>query len=194
MMRSLIRLRKNKRGASLAEFALLFPAFAFLFFGALEVAFMMWQIQQGEIAVKRAVRIAATRAVMDGSIDDCGPNNSSAIPGTLCRDLPIQNNWGNCLINDISNPGTPGSPCGADVARVATEIMRFYPKAAQGDVRFVFSGSGLGFEGLGKPVPIVTVQFENVPFSTIMLGVFGDFNMATQSASAPAEDLTNGPA
>ena len=193
-MRAVKSLRKNKRGAALAEFALLFPAFALLFFGALDVGFMMWQVQQGEIAVKRAVRVAATRAVLDGSIDDCGPNNASAIPGTLCSDLAIQNDWGGCLINDISSPGTPSAPCGTDVARVATEIMAFYPRAAQGDVRFTFSGSGLGFEGLGKPVPIVTVQFENIPFQTIMIGIFGNFVMSPQSASAPAEDLTNGPA
>ena len=194
-MLALRKLRNNNQGASLVEFALLFPAFAFLFFGALEVSFMMWQIQQGEIAVKRALRVATTRSVLeDGAYPDCGPANSTAVLGTLCSDLPDDTGeWGNCLINDISNPGSPASPCGTDVARVAQEIMAFYPKAAQGDVRFIFSGSGLGFEGLGKPVPIITVQFENVPFSTIMLGVFGNFTMATQSASAPAEDLTNGP-
>lgn len=193
MMRSLVKMRRDKKGAALAEFALLFPVFSFLFFGALEVGFMMWQVQQGEIAVKRAVRVAATRAVLDGTIGDCGPNNATAIPGTLCSTLAVQNNWGGCVIDDISSPGTPASPCGTDVARVATEITNFYPKAAQGDVRFTFSGSGLGFEGLGKPVPIVTVQFENVPYQTIVLGVFGNFTMAPQSASAPAEDLANGP-
>lgn len=190
MKRSVNRLLRDNRGASLAEFALLFPIFALLTFGVLEMGYLAWQLQQGALASKRAVRIAATRQVIaPGAIPDCGPGTGGAAPGTLCADLtPSSNSWGSCT-------GAGGSPCGADIATITQEITAFYPRATADKIRYEFSGGGLGFVGLGKPVPIVTVRFVGVQFDFIVLKGFGigPVNMPPLSASAPAEDLTNGP-
>ena len=182
------KLKHDRAGAALAEFALLFPAFAFVFFGMLEVGYMMYQVQQGEIAAKRAVRIAITRNLLDGTIADCGPGTGTTSAGTLCSaTTPSSSNWGGCTGD------APSSPCGPEVANVVQEIQAFYPRAGANNIQIQFSESGLGFAGLGRPVPIVTVNLTGIQYNPIMMGVFASFTMPTQSASAPAEDLTNGP-
>ena len=151
----------------------------------------MYQVQQAEIAAKRAVRIAATRnLIVAGSIPDCGPGTANTPPGSFCSDTtPTSDNWGGCTGDSVA------SPCDAAVTRVVQEIQGFYPKAADTNIQFTFSRSGLGFAGLGRPVPIVTVTLTGIQYDTIFLGtVFNAFTMADQSASRPAEDLTNGPA
>lgn len=192
MMRLLTKLRKSEKGASLAEFALLFPLFAILTFGVLEVGYLMWQFQQGAIASKRAVRIAATRDLLvPGSIEDCGVATAQPA-GTPCSQVPGSDSWSITCYGD----GSGNAACGTDVTRVAEEIAAFYPLVTPNNIVIEISGAGLGFKGLGRPVPIITVRFVNVQFNFIVLRAFlgaGPVNMPALSASAPAEDLTNGP-
>src|SRR5262245_43853576 len=106
----------DRTGAALAQFALVLPVFLLLIFGAIEGGMLMWQFQQGEIAAKRAVRIAVTRQLMaTGSMGDCGPSVPATTPaGTLCAQVPDTSVWATCKGN-----GTGGSVCGPGVARVA---------------------------------------------------------------------------
>jgi hypothetical protein len=186
-------LASDDSGASLTQFALILPAFLILIFGAIEGGFLMWQFQQGEIASTRAVRLAATRTLLTpGSIPDCGPSTPSTTPaGTLCINIPDTSIWATCRGN-----GTGGGACGPDVARVAVEISRFYPAVKPEDIIIELSGGGMGFVGLGHPVPVVTVRFDKVDYEFIVLSALGGLAalaMPTMSASAPAEDMLNGP-
>lgn len=190
MMRAIRKVGRNKSGASLPEFALLFPLFSLLSFGILEVGYLMWQFQQGAIASKRAVRIAITRdLITPGSISDCGPNQPADLAaGTFCAAVPDFTVWLTC--DGVADPAA----CGPDVADVINEINNFYPRS-QGNVQIQLSGGALGFNGLGRPVPVVTVRFVGVQFEFIVLKGFGfgPVNMPALSSSAPAEDLTSGP-
>ena len=192
MIKTRKNLKSNVRGASLPEFALILPILSLLLFSMLEMGYLMWQFQQGSIASKKAVRIAATRTlVTPGAIPDCGPATpSSAVAGTRCSDIPDFSLWATCR-----GDGSGDAACGPDVARVGTEVGRFYPAVQPEDIVIELSGGGLGFVGMGRPVPVVTVSFENVEFDFIVLGVLADIlpiQMPSMSASAAAEDLQNG--
>lgn len=182
----------DARGASLPEFALILPVVSLLFFGMLEMGYLMWQFQQGSIASKKAVRIAATRTLLvPGSIGDCGPSTpSSAVAGTRCSTIPDYSIWATCR-----GDGSGDAACGPDIARVGAEVGRFYPAVQPGDIVIELSGGGMGFVGMGRPVPVVTVRFENVQFDYIVLGALANLlplQMPSMSASAAAEDLQNG--
>lgn len=193
MRRPFSSLRGDMSGASLAEFALILPAFLLLIFGVLEVGYLAWQFQQGSIASKRAVRIAATRAViMPGSIPDCGPSQpETAVAGTRCSDIPDYSVWGIC-----NGDGTGDAACGADIPRIAEEVASFYPAVDPESIQIEFSGAGLGFVGMGRPVPLITVRFLNVNYDFVALGALADIaglEMPDMTASAPGEDIINGP-
>lgn len=181
-----------ERGASLPEFAMILPVLSLLLVGMLEMGYLMWQFQQGSIASKKAVRIAATRTLIaPGSIDDCGPTTpSTAVAGTKCSEVPDYSVWATCR-----GDGSGDAACGPDVARVGAEVARFYPAVNPQDIVIELSGGGMGFVGMGRPVPVVTVRFENVDFDFIVLGGLADLlpvRMPSMSASAAAEDLQNG--
>jgi len=187
---------RNESGATLAEFALVLPVFLLLIFGAIEGGMLMWQFQQGEIAAKRAVRIAVTRQLMTANaMGDCGPSTPTTTPaGTLCAQIPDTSVWATCKGN-----GSGGSVCGPGVARVALEISRFYPAVKPENINIQLSGGNLGFMGLGHPTPIVSVSFTSVNYQFAVIGAFpglnqlANFAMPKMTASAPAEDVWNGP-
>ena len=79
---------------------------------------------------------------------------------------------------------------------MAQEVASFYPAVTPDNIVIEFSGAGLGFVGMGHPVPLITVRFVNVDFQFIFLGALADLagiQMPEMSASATGEDLTNGP-
>lgn len=180
-------------GSALAEFALILPILMLLIFSVLDIGYLAWQFQQGEIASKRAVRLAATRSLLvPGTIPDCGPSQpGTSVAGTHCADIPDYSVWATC-----HGDGSGDAACGTDVARVAQEIAGFYPAVSPDDIVIEFSGAGLGFVGMGHPVPLITVRFVNVEFQFVFLGGLADLagiQMPEMSASAPGEDLINGP-
>lgn len=193
MIKRLHPLRTHTSGAALSEFALILPALLLLIFGVLEIGYLAWQVQQGSVASKRAVRIAATRAIIvPGSIADCGPSQPvTAVAGTRCGDISDFSVWATC-----NGDGTGDAACGADIARIAQEVANFYPAVAPEDIQIEISGAGLGFVGMGRPVPLITVRFLNVQYDFIALGALADLagiQMPDMSASAPGEDLSDGP-
>ena len=184
---------KNKAATALAEFALILPVLMLLIFSILDIGFIAWQFQQGEIASKRAVRLAATRSLLvPGAIPDCGPAQpSTSVAGTRCSNIADYSVWATCR-----GDGSGDAACGADIVRVAQEISSFYPAANPDDIVIEFSGAGLGFVGMGHPVPLITVRFVNVDFQFVFLGTLANLagiQMPEMSASATGEDLTNGP-
>ena len=187
MIAALRQLRKDKRGASVAEFALILPILLGLTFGIIEVGILAWQLQLGSFASKKAVRIASTRSlVVPGSLPDCGVSANGFPAGTVCSDIPGSSGW---------SVTCSASNCGPDFDRVVQEIVDIYPQAAPENIQIELQGAGLGFVGLGRPVPIITVSFVGLtydfPVLSNVLGL-GSVNLPVLSASAPAEDLTNG--
>lgn len=185
--------RKRSDGTALAEFALILPILMLLIFSILDIGFLAWQFQQGEIASKRAVRLAATRSLLvPGAVPDCGPAQpGTSVAGTRCSDIADYSVWVTCM-----GDGSGDAACGPDVVRVAQEVANFYPAVNPENIVMEFSGAGLGFVGMGHPVPLITVRFVNVDYQFVMLGGLANlagFEMPEMSASATGEDLTNGP-
>ncbi len=193
MTRFEANLIKNNFGTALAEFALILPILMLFIFSILDIGFLAWQFQQGEIASKRAVRLAATRSLLlPGAVPDCGPAQpGTSVAGTRCSDIADYSVWATCR-----GDGSGDAACGPDVVRVAQEVASFYPAVSPADIVIQFSGAGLGFVGMGHPVPLITVRFVNVDYQFVMLGGLANlagFQMPEMSASATGEDLANGP-
>ena len=68
----------------------------------------------------------------------------------------------------------------------------YYPQLTTANVDFIYSPSGLGFMGLGRPVPVVTVRVKNVPGRFFALSALGvpTFTMPNFTATLTAEDMS----
>lgn len=190
MIARLLTLLRDKAGAALAELALVIPLFTILIFSVLEMGYAVWQLQQGAIASRQAVRLVSTRGVLTG-MGDCGPNTGFA--GERCAAVSGSDSW-----TVTCNGSSGGANCNnTELAVVVNEIRTIYPAAQPNQIVITYEGAGLGFQGLGRPVPIITVEFVGVPFDFIVLdmatiGLAGMIDMPTMRASTVAEDLQNG--
>ncbi|NNE41476.1 MAG: pilus assembly protein [Marinicaulis sp.] len=189
LFRKIRKLIKNRSGAALVEFTLVSPLLFITTFGILEFSNVMWQYQQADIATRLAVRLAATRDSVVTGLPDCGVATSEPA-GTDCADVSGSDSW-----SVSCNAGSPGGSCNAaTIARIMTEIHKVNPNIPASNVQIEYSGAGLGFVGLGRPVPIVTVRVTNLTANYIaignLVGFANSFTMPDFVASIPAEDLT----
>lgn len=180
---------RNNEGATLVEFSLLFPLLLLLTFGILEFANYFWQYQRADYAAQVAARMAVTRATFVG-LDDClGTGSSTDIGGTKCSDISGSASW------SVTCTGTnqAASCVSATYTRILQEVQVFYPSATASNLRITASGAGLGFKGLGRPVPLVTVELTGLQVNFIALNAIlglGPVNLPNFTTSLPGEDLS----
>ncbi|PWE18593.1 hypothetical protein DDZ18_03035 [Marinicauda salina] len=184
---------RDRDGATLAEFAILLPVLALLTFAIIEFALVLWQHQQAQIAVSRALRLATTRALVDpADFTDCnGPNGSAATEqaGTSCSAVAGGGVWGpeTCTVS------SPGYCDPALLADMLAEVQALFPEAEASNMVVELEGAGLGFVGFGRPVPMVKVRLTGIDYQFIAIGGLaglGDLTLPDFEATAPAEDLS----
>jgi len=177
---------KDKSGATLVEFALIAPLLFLITFAIFQFAFVFYQFQALNAAARMGARVAVTRASVITGFNDCGPG-VAATPGQPCA------------LNAASRTWAPVS-CGAGTAcanpatfnRVLLEMRRIYPRLTGNNVRITYSPSGLGFQGLGRPVPLVTVTITGIAADMSVLAPFGipALVLPDFATTLPAEDFT----
>ena len=183
------RIRTNTSGAALVEFTLSLPVMLIITFGIVEFGYAAFQWANAEAATQRGVRLAATRDAAITNIPDCGVGVTGVSPGQPCSSAPGSYNW-----SASCNAGSGGANCNAaTLSLIVADMQRSYPKITAANVNVVFSGAGLGFQGLGRPVPIVTVELTGLTFDFIvmdaLIGLPNQVNMPAFRASLTAEDL-----
>lgn len=181
-------LAADRSGASLVEFTLILMILLVMTFGIAEFGYAGFQWANAEAATQRGVRLAATRSAAITGVSDCGPSTSVSV-GQPCSSDPNSYGW-----TVTCNAGSGGPNCdAATLARIVQEMQRSYPKLTANNVNVTFSGAGLGFQGLGRPVPIVTVELTGLTFDFIaldgLIGLPDQINMPAFRASLTGEDL-----
>ncbi len=188
-LRRLKDLKSDESGATLVEFTLVLLIMLTMTFGIIEFGYAGFQWANAEAATQRGVRLAATRDAAITGIPDCGTGVSGLSPGQPCSDAAGSYTW-----STTCNAGAGGANCNAaTLALIVAEMQRSYPDLTAANVNVTFSGAGLGFQGLGRPVPIVSVELTGLTFDFIaldgLIGLPDQINMPAFRASITAEDL-----
>lgn len=191
----LIRLLRDRTGASAAEFALVLPLLLILLLGIIDGGRWMWEYNRIEKATQNAVRYAAVTApVADGitTADFVGIGGLKAgetIPAALVPDITCNNS--SCTCSSCPT-GLPGNRNSQAFENIVQQVQRFAPSAGASNVEVIYRGSGLGYAGdpTGPDLsPLVTVRVTGLQFTPITSLLFASFTMPDLSATLTAEDL-----
>lgn len=186
------RLLRDVGGTSAAEFALVLPLLLLLLFGIIDAGRYMWSINRAEKAAHMGVRMAIVTDYVPSSIGDSYVGQCSLGQGDT---IPV-----GCF-STITCTKTSGSvSCGAGQTanaaafnRVLSRMRTFMPEIADGDVRIIYSDSGLGYAGdpNGPDVaPLVTVELSGLDFSPTVLLTLASFDLPNVHSSLTFEDGT----
>ena len=188
MIRRLRPFVSDDSATTLVEFTLIMPLLFLMTFGIAEFGFIFYQFQSLDAATAIAARMAATRGPVITGIPDCGVGVTGPA-GAFCNQLAGSKTWTPVVCVGAS----PGGNCNvALMNRIVTEMQRVYPQMTLANLNIAYGPSGLGFMGLGKPVPTVTVTVTGVTANFIALGAFGLTNIAMPpfTTTLTGEDLS----
>jgi hypothetical protein len=189
-MKKLIRKSylRDDNGATLVEFTLVAPLLFALTFGIADFAAVFFQYQTLNSATGVAARMAATRGPVITGIGDCGVG-LTATPGTYCSQVAGSKTWSPITCTGAS----PGGNCNTVLMnRIVAEMQLYYPRMTLANLNITYGPSGLGFAGLGKPVPMVTVTVTGITADFVVMGAFGlnNITLPAFTTTLPAEDLS----
>lgn len=186
---------RNEEGATLVEFSLIAPLLFMLTFGIVDFAAVMYQYQALNAATAVAARMAATRGPIITGVPDCGVG-ATGTPGAYCSTAAASKTWTPLVCAGTATaptPATSGTSCNTTLMnRIVAEMQLYYPPITINNLNIAYGPSGLGFFGLGKPVPTVTVTITGVNASFIVMGAFGlnAITLPPFTTTLPAEDLS----
>lgn len=196
--------RKDTRGATMVEMAVVLPLTLLILFALYDFGRMAFAYIMAEKGVQIAARTAAVRPAVCGGVPNSHVVNTALTPpprfGTYCSSGNACGNPGNFVC-----VGSGGSPTANEIwGRVATLLPQ---NATIANLRFTYAfDPNLGFVG-GPYTPMVTVETTNLNFNFILpIGPLGSFITGTPntfgnsvpfptiSVSMPGEDLNLGTA
>ncbi|MFC3174036.1 TadE family protein [Novosphingobium bradum] len=172
-------LRRERGGASAAEFALVAPLIFLFLFGIIDVGRYAWAINQLEKATQVGVRHAVATAIVPQGLNaydfsNSCPGGALHIGDRICREalgtISCSASAGAAQCRCVAGACTSGMIGTVDAAafnRIVTRMQIIAPDIATRDVTVSYSGSGVGFLGdpatdeAGNPLsdvaPVVTV-------------------------------------
>ena len=185
----LVRLFKDRGGASAAEFALVLPLLLVFLFGIIDAGRLMWMSNQAEKAAQMGARYAAVTDMipstlasrdfaMNGGVPGGNPVPTNLFNTTECDNTSCSNSWG---YNS------------AAFNKVVDRMRLFFPDAKAENVLVRYDNVGLGFAGdpNGPDVsPLITVKLRNVQFRPLVLLAFKQVGLPDYASSITAEDLS----
>lgn len=188
------RLRRDDRGATMVEFALIAPLFFVLTFGICEFALAYFQGKSAE----KAIQLGARLAVVSNRLPGVPATNTKADPsvtfGTPCGGI------GNGTCTEFATISCTSATCGGpDFDYIVARMREVFPPLLPAEVTIQYQYTGLGFVG-GPTVPAVTARV-NHPFDFAFLeaivnalrGMLGGGGTALpnidRSATLTGEDL-----
>jgi Flp pilus assembly protein TadG len=199
MRPAFVRLARDTRASSAAEFALVLPLLIIFLLGMIDVGRLMWTWNEAEKATQMGVRYAvATDMVPTGlqnysfvvsdilTQGDTIP--TSSFGSVTCTSTSCTCAGSNCPAAWTTSPNT--TAFNAIVAR----MQRFLPELTASGVQVSYANSGLGYAGdpNGSDVsPLVTVSIRpnTVTFRPITFALFRTtMNLPSFSAALTLED------
>jgi Flp pilus assembly protein TadG len=204
-------LRKDERGTTAVEFALILLLLFMVSFGIIDFGLAYWQWIMAEKATQVGVRKAVVSNIVANGLTSWPINSSgTSADGTLCFS-------GTAIITDCSFspvtctsdaagatitcscPSTPcpkGTPAAADFTAIVAEMQKMDPYIGNNNVQITYSQNGLGFVGRPNGLPVtVTVTLTGMTFQffviDILAGFGGKFTMPPFKATLIGEDLSS---
>lgn len=205
------RFRKDDRGVTLVELAILLPLFLLLFFGLIDFGRMSAEYVMANKAMHHAARIAAARPPVGaqycgGVIVPTTYARGTVTPGTIPPRFGTSCSAGATICANPGNAICTGNIADPTVNEIWTAINPLLPAGSTPDrLRFRYEfDPNLGFLG-GPYIPIVTVELQNLNFQFVtplgglaaLAGASGStlpnsVPFPAMSTSLPAEDLALG--
>ena len=210
-------LRRDERGATAVEFALIGLLLFIVSFGIIDFGLAYWQWVMAEKATQVGVRKAAVSNPVAQGLGGSSNNNPWPINsgGTNGNGTPCTT--GTTVITDCtfspvtctsdaagititcSCPGTPcpkGTPAAGDFTAIVTEMQKMDPYIANNNVQITYSQNGLGFVGRPNGLPVtVTVTLTGMTFRFLVIdklvGFGGTFTMPPFKATLIGEELSS---
>ena len=197
-MSLLLRLFRNDRAASAAEFALVVPLLLIFIFGIIDAGRFMWEYNQAEKATQMGARYAVvTDPVLNGLY-----TYSFSITGGITQGTTVPTtsfNTATCTSSSCScSPG--GGFCSATsrnataFTNIVTRMHAMYPSITAANVQIEYKNIGLGFAGNpdGPDVsPLVTVKLTGLDFHPVTCLVFAcSITMPDFRAALTLEDAS----
>lgn len=181
-----------ERGATAAEFALVFPVAILVFLAIIDSGRYLWRINQIEKAVQMGTRYAVATSIIPAGL------NSADYAGVVCNgraltagDTICREALGQVICNKAASAlqctcntatgGCPalGTPDGNAWSRIVRRIRYFARGVPESAITVRYSGSGIGYVGdpatttaggaLSDVSPIVSVEVSGVPFRSFSL-------------------------
>ncbi|CAN7382652.1 pilus assembly protein [Phenylobacterium sp. LjRoot225] len=200
-MRSLRRMLRDERGATLVETTIIFPLVLILTFGLVEFGNAFWQYHAAEKATAVGARWLSTRHGVRGTaaltnelytapVPDCFVNSGDT-PGTACSQVAGATAWSQTC------SGSGGGSCSSTVmADLLAQMQAYAPFITAANVNVQLRGSTMGFVGRGRAVPLITVRTTGLTYNFITLDALlglGPLTMPGFASTFVAEDQKEGP-
>ena len=198
--------RRDGRGASAAEFALVLPLALLILLGLIDVGRYVWTINQLEKAAQAGARYAVATRVVPSGLDSYDWVGRSVCGTTLragdriCKEalgtIACTSSGCTCAVAPCPAIGLPRT---AAFNAIVARMQVFMPGLRREAVTVSYSGSGIGFAGdpslgedgapLSDVAPLVRVSIARLEFRSIsLLGLRLSDALPPVTASLTLED------
>ncbi|WP_265587339.1 TadE/TadG family type IV pilus assembly protein [Sphingomicrobium arenosum] len=194
----LCALRRDTRGASAVEFALVLPLLLLLLMGIIDAGRWMWEANRAEKATMMGARyLAVTDPVLEGLAD----HGFATEPGTPLSggDVVPTSYFGKAVCTSASCSCT-GSECGdfgldnTAFAGLVEHMALYDPAVGAANVVVTYENVGLGFAGdpSGSDVqPLITVSLTGMSFRPLVSALFPvSLPFGSFASAITAEDMS----
>ncbi|RAK60805.1 hypothetical protein DJ021_13800 [Phenylobacterium hankyongense] len=186
----------NDRGSTLVETTIVFPLLLMLIFGLVEFGHALWEYAAAEKATIIGARYLATRGPIQANVADCFVATTAAA-GTPCSQIPEAASalaWSSTITS-----ASCASPPTTVFCRMLAQMRSYAPFLTPADVSVQLRGSGMGFVGRGRPIPLITVRTTGLTYNFValdklpLLASLGAITMPGFDATSVGEDQKEGP-
>ena len=197
----------DRRGAALAEFAIVAPTVIIFLLTIVELSTALWSWNAAAKAAQYGARLAATSTSVATGLNALAAAGNPCTAGTNCPGDPLpyfkvvcSGATGACTGGGGALDATalnwivrgPDNVCGGAVGG-RPGMCDIYSRIAPANVSITYENTGIGFAGNpAGPTPSVTVRVQGLTFATPLLGVAsGLFNITLPAfaTTVMAEDM-----
>ncbi|MBF0305561.1 MAG: pilus assembly protein [Alphaproteobacteria bacterium] len=194
-------MRRDDRGSSAVEFAIVFMLLTVITFGIFETSLLMMQWQRAEKATQMGARYAVVSPMVAPELATADGMDNGVEAGTPCMDAATGATIAACALSPnpvICQSGGCGGYGfdGVAFTAIVDEMRKILPDIDESNVVVEYRFVGLGFVGRpgGQPLA-VTVRLQNMTFDLIVLddlvGMNGQLAMPAFATTLAGEDLSD---